>query len=692
MANLRTWLLRLTYNVCMDLHRERKRRGEESLDEVGENSLRSTSGSAIVREENDPEYNYLAGELSLFLERSIEALPSKLQDPLRMRIRSSSYREIADHLAISQAAARKRIQLARRILRDRLEEYRTGNAGPARRGPSRDPGGVRGDLENRPGPVASTWSIRAFRAASVESAAGRRKDIVVAFHEPVRRPTERRRMALEKYNHDHQRGWKGHLELARLLVEAGEPAEAIPHYRKVVERQPRRLDAWLELASALELMDRAAEAVEILTRAGRLLKRNEHYLRALSAKTRGRTAAAIEALGDARASTPEDTAPLVALGQVYWEAGQATKAKDAFDSALAIDPDDLGALTLSHGPLEAIGLTLEAYRRVSRALEIDGGNHLALVHWLGHRCRSGDFAGRRGQSVRSRLKAAKRLAGQRADVVRCQSAFELARGERSWALRDLVEVQPWNPEGWLHYSRFLHSEGENLKAAHSLAKVDLGLTAGAERRRMALQVCRLLPSVTAAPNAAGRYLDDILGMMPNDPLVIAAVAWGLARLDTEPARSRELARRATEISPELGAVWFSLGRVLVRQGDAVGAISALEEGWRRRPSIDDGYLLSTPAALLLGAAYGRLGRRSSSLHWYAVADAHAQGATAVDPSCSRLWRALAQAGLDAGPTRGLEIHNLQVHPVSRAGTSKTFLSWPASDWREEALDLDGVLR
>lgn len=125
-SDLRAWFLRLTYNVCMDLHRERKRRCEQHLEEALE-----TAPSAAVRmagmEGGNPERHYLDAELREYLHGCILELPRKLRDALQLRMEQHSYPEIASHLGINEAAVRKRVQLARQALLRDLEEYSEGH-------------------------------------------------------------------------------------------------------------------------------------------------------------------------------------------------------------------------------------------------------------------------------------------------------------------------------------------------------------------------------------------------------------------------------------------------------------------------------------------------------------------------------------------------------------------------------------
>ena len=131
--NPRSWLLKLTYHVCMDLHRERGRRREHSL-----GTLVETWPESVERPDSspaaDPEACYLAGELEDRLRQWVEELPPRLRSATALHVvQEVPYREVAPALGISEANARKRVQEARAILRGRLREY----LGPLRWSPAR---------------------------------------------------------------------------------------------------------------------------------------------------------------------------------------------------------------------------------------------------------------------------------------------------------------------------------------------------------------------------------------------------------------------------------------------------------------------------------------------------------------------------------------------------------------------------
>jgi RNA polymerase sigma-70 factor (ECF subfamily) len=121
----RAWLLTLAYRACMDLHRERARRGEEVLlppDSRGSSHLQYFTAAGP----RDPEGLALGRELMAVLLAAIDELPLRLREAMRTYIHTGDYREVVERLGITNENARKRIQQGRAILRKKLLDYRAG--------------------------------------------------------------------------------------------------------------------------------------------------------------------------------------------------------------------------------------------------------------------------------------------------------------------------------------------------------------------------------------------------------------------------------------------------------------------------------------------------------------------------------------------------------------------------------------
>jgi RNA polymerase sigma factor (sigma-70 family) len=116
--NLEAWLTRLTCNVCLDIHRERRRLGRGAISIDSE----STADPALTTSAT-PEQAYYSCEIRLVIAKAIAGLPVPLRDAADLRfIQETSYNVIAARLGITQENARKRVQQARALLKAEIKK------------------------------------------------------------------------------------------------------------------------------------------------------------------------------------------------------------------------------------------------------------------------------------------------------------------------------------------------------------------------------------------------------------------------------------------------------------------------------------------------------------------------------------------------------------------------------------------
>ncbi|MEH2253843.1 RNA polymerase sigma factor [Nostoc sp.] len=120
----RAWLSRLIHNLCMDLHRERKREAQR-IKNVEDIQFRDDA--VITSKLESPESEMFVDELRAYLRYRIESLPTRLREPFILRYcQEKSYRDIAKQLTLCEDNVYKRVQQARTILQKQLSKYLAG--------------------------------------------------------------------------------------------------------------------------------------------------------------------------------------------------------------------------------------------------------------------------------------------------------------------------------------------------------------------------------------------------------------------------------------------------------------------------------------------------------------------------------------------------------------------------------------
>ena len=120
----KAWLTRIIHNLCMDVHRKRKREATviENIDDIKFAEHQEFAASAEI-----PESNILTLEMGAYLHHIIESLPDKLRHPFILHCcQDKSYQDVAKQLSLSKENVRKRIQKARKILKKQLHQYLAG--------------------------------------------------------------------------------------------------------------------------------------------------------------------------------------------------------------------------------------------------------------------------------------------------------------------------------------------------------------------------------------------------------------------------------------------------------------------------------------------------------------------------------------------------------------------------------------
>jgi RNA polymerase sigma factor (sigma-70 family) len=673
-AEVRAWLLRVTFNVCMDLHREIRRRREEAL--PPEAIPDDVEGARLgVASSSDPEMRYLENELHQALRRSIAGLPERLRETVVGYLSLASYREVARRLAISEVNARKRMQEARKLLRGRLEDYLKGG------GPSPVSAGAPAD--HRPRPVPSQRVVAQRRVVARRRS---EEEEIVALHGLPPDLTAAGRAALERYCRAHPRGWKKHLALARHALLSGDLESARGLLAQVVARRPRHLAAWIELAAAERLFGGAQAAAAVYARAAETLGEGpgSSLSAGLAAAAEGRHATAERLLQRAADEMPAVATPLVALTALGEGDGRYCEAAAAADAAVAADPADVAALTAGRRALRLTGRSGAAIRRIERALELDPGNDLARARWFEMRCRATGGAFADGSTEARHLRRLRSAVApgvvERTGLAcwsTCRGDLDAAEAELAGACRE----RPLSPAGWARLGSFLDWRGRAVEAAEAVARA---LELRPRDRSLDLQACRVLARAGRAAEVR-RAVDALLARYGDAWDVASTAAWALLLTGSESERALELASRGLERQPRLPAAWVDHGFMLARGGRPREAVEALRAGWRLLPE-GDGFDLAARAALLLARLHGSLGESRERRAWVRRCLDAAGACEGSDPLLARLWSGWAMAAPGAGgrPAGENRLFRRAPEPLGLAAVEErralTFLPSEAS-WR-----------
>jgi RNA polymerase sigma factor (sigma-70 family) len=112
--NLGAWLRRIAVNLCIDLYRRNRRRNRvmDTVEFAGSASMAASPGAEFDN-----------AELWIVITSAIDSLPSRLRVAAQLFfLKSAAYAAIASELEISEPNARKRVQEARRMLKEKLRE------------------------------------------------------------------------------------------------------------------------------------------------------------------------------------------------------------------------------------------------------------------------------------------------------------------------------------------------------------------------------------------------------------------------------------------------------------------------------------------------------------------------------------------------------------------------------------------
>ncbi len=176
-----------------------------------------------------------------------------------------------------------------------------------------------------------------------------------------------------------------HYQLGLVLVEAGDPGAAVPHFTKAVELQPGHTDARLKLAQLLAQTDRKelfSRAEEHAREALRQRPSDPAILHALAVAEwrQEKSQAAVEHLKRALAVAPEDVKSAATLALIQWSVNRDTQAAEQTLRTLADRAPNSPQALLALGRFYAIvGKASEAEAQYRQVIASEPNNGQALL-------------------------------------------------------------------------------------------------------------------------------------------------------------------------------------------------------------------------------------------------------------------------------------------------------------------------
>ncbi len=611
------WLSKLTANVCIDIL-SRKTGGAPHEGRAPE---------YLAPEQALPEHGLLYNEMVRGVNELLGGMSPRLRAVFLLRFRENMpYSDIADRLLIQPAAARKRVQRARAVLKEGLEhpppapQRNRGSPESAADGEARLP-----ELSMRP---------RVLRPVTVALASGASRDVYIAVEDSMSRPVTRLR-TLRKYIRHHPLGWKKRLERADIFYALGAWNEAVTEYRRVLDRNPRSIATLVKLGDLLSQMECPDEANETYERGLKTAARaaTRWHLGALASLCLGDTRRAISELRKARAAESENPVHGARLGQIYLEAEMPAEALSALDRVLQICPGDVASLNYSRDALVLMGAPGEAARRSREALRIDGKSLPAMKYLTDLRCRSRQIFAREGTETRRRIRGMMAWAPEAADPHESLARYHASRGEWSRGtavLSFFTARQPKNWLGWFYYAEWLRRTGECEGAADAIREAHRLYPNDPRIYRAAL-------SILGRGRERDRVLSEMLSRFADHWSVWAAAGSLLAGDGSEPERAIKASEYAPRLQPHLARAWIAHSDVLARLGRYRQASEALAAAWRLRPE-NEGGVQPVEIAARLAACYQAIDQGAELGTWAREALDRTADLIADEPARGYYWR------------------------------------------------------
>ncbi|MGB0388699.1 MAG: sigma-70 family RNA polymerase sigma factor [Ardenticatenaceae bacterium] len=465
--NLRAWLTKLGRNLCSTLH-DKGKKYSQFFDNLAE--IEKMAYDLDLLEQIH------GREMVGFLSQGILNLPPRLREPAkRCFLLEESPQEVAISLSLSPALLRKRLQEARTRLQPLVLGYlwhtdgQSSCATPRLRGATPGLRGATPRLRGAEGCKINAQVAVTYSAVQICFPSGVRTFYVPLPNRPTR--VKQKLDKLQKHLKAHPNGWKKRQQLADLLYAVGDWEEALAHYRQVQMQQPDLLEVVLQQGQILHLMERQDEATTLYQNAlfrvcSVYSEASQHHLRGLMAHSRHDWEAAVKEFKAATSKEADNAAHWHVLGRVHLSRQAPLAALRAFDSALALNPNDLVALSESYDALMALGRFDEARQRVIKTHDLVPHDFLALTRLISERLRQGLLWNKEGEQTKKLIRIARRTTTPEAEALLAN--YHILRKKPKQGIKVLQKCltqHPLNATAWYHYALCLFRTGTDLQGA-----------------------------------------------------------------------------------------------------------------------------------------------------------------------------------------------------------------------------------
>lgn len=236
-------------------------------------------------------------------------------------------------------------------------------------------------------------------------------------------------------------------------VERGRVADALPLYRKALERDPSNETALVSLSRALLLANRAAEACTLAARAIGAHPGSgtaEVAMWDASWHTQLGPAQALQMLQMRRGAVRAEDRYVVDLeiGRLAWVDGDAARSLAAFDSVLAYQSDNPEGMQGRAAALALAGRADEAFALYEQAVRVRTGVVSLRCDYARDLLRSG-----RVEAARAQLDAAKLLDERHPEAEALRAWAELESGRLGAARAHASAARAWGP--WCDFAHII---------------------------------------------------------------------------------------------------------------------------------------------------------------------------------------------------------------------------------------------